>query len=189
MAEPKAMTPDTSSTTTLTQDAVDANHKIEKNGRFWLIFVSLMISTFVAALELTAVTTALPIIAFELKGGEFSWVGAAYSLASTAFLPMTGGLAEVFRLFSNVVFTDDILRSMEDVRRYCLLCLCLCLEVLYAGALDQWDGLLVLEVSITSFIKMFLIRLSCPGSRRRGHILLDFHNSVRSCIFERKRSL
>ena len=72
-----------------------APEKNKKDGRFWLIFLSLMISVFVAALELTAVTNALPSIVQALQGSNFSWVGTAYSLSSTAFLPMTGGIAEV----------------------------------------------------------------------------------------------
>ena len=70
----------------------------KKDAAFWLVFVALMLSVFVAALELTAVTNALPVIIDQLHGADFSWVGAAYSLASTAFLPMTGGLAEVCSL-------------------------------------------------------------------------------------------
>ncbi|KAJ7773690.1 MFS general substrate transporter [Mycena maculata] len=63
---------------------------------FWLIFASICISLFVSALELTTVSTALPTIANDLHVTEFVWVGTAYSLASTAFLPMSGGLAEIF---------------------------------------------------------------------------------------------
>ena len=43
----------------------------------------------------TAVTTALPIIVAELHGSQFVWVGSAYALSATAFLPMSGGLAQV----------------------------------------------------------------------------------------------
>jgi MFS family permease len=63
---------------------------------FWLIFASICISLFVSALELTTVSTALPTIAADLHLDAFVWVGTAYSLASTAFLPMSGGLAEIF---------------------------------------------------------------------------------------------
>ncbi|KAG8874653.1 hypothetical protein FRB97_005749 [Tulasnella sp. 331] len=64
--------------------------------RFWLVFASLMMATFVAALDVTAVSTALPTIVFKLHGSEFTWVGSAYALASTAFLPMSGGMAQIF---------------------------------------------------------------------------------------------
>ena len=31
----------------------------------------------------------------DLHGTEFEWIGSAYALASTAFLPLSGGLAQV----------------------------------------------------------------------------------------------
>ncbi|KAI0826717.1 Mfs1.2 [Trametes gibbosa] len=68
----------------------------KKGVKFWMIVLSLCISIFLSALELTAVSTALPVIINDLQGGEFVWVGTAYSLASTAFLPLSGGVAEIF---------------------------------------------------------------------------------------------
>ncbi|KAI4525345.1 MFS general substrate transporter [Schizophyllum commune Loenen D] len=70
--------------------------KTHKGPRFWLIFCSICLSLFAAALELTVVSTALPTIASDLHIDEFTWVGSAYALASTAFLPMSGAMAEVF---------------------------------------------------------------------------------------------
>ncbi|ESK82646.1 mfs multidrug transporter [Moniliophthora roreri MCA 2997] len=64
--------------------------------RFWAIFTSLFLCIFLAALELTMVSTALPAIVADLKGDDFLWVGTAYALASTAFLPFSGGIAETF---------------------------------------------------------------------------------------------
>ena len=66
-----------------------------KDLKFWMIFLSLCLAMFLSAIELSAVSTALPSIIHDLHGDDFVWVGAAYSLASTAFLPMSGGLAEV----------------------------------------------------------------------------------------------
>ncbi|KAI0712755.1 MFS general substrate transporter [Cerioporus squamosus] len=51
--------------------------KARKGGTFWCIFLSLCLAVFLAALELTA-------------------VGSAYSLSSTALLPMSGGMAQIF---------------------------------------------------------------------------------------------
>ncbi|KAJ6476037.1 Mfs1.2 [Mycena vitilis] len=67
-----------------------------KGYRFWLIFTSLCISLFLAAFELVAITTALPSIVHDLNGSHFIWVGSGYSIAATAFLPMSGGIAEIF---------------------------------------------------------------------------------------------
>ncbi|KAF9260203.1 Mfs1.2 [Marasmius fiardii PR-910] len=68
----------------------------KKGARFWLILLSLFLSIFLAAVEVTAVSTALPAIIADLQGEQFVWVGTVYPLASTAFLPMSGGIAEIF---------------------------------------------------------------------------------------------
>ncbi|KAJ6586404.1 major facilitator superfamily domain-containing protein [Mycena vulgaris] len=65
---------------------------------FWLSFVAIMVAVFLSALDLTAVGTALPTIANALndKKGDYIWVGSAYALSSTAFIPLSGNLADVF---------------------------------------------------------------------------------------------
>ncbi|KAN0082552.1 Major facilitator superfamily domain containing protein [Tylopilus felleus] len=68
----------------------------KKGAKFWLIFASLCICLCLTALELSSVSTALPTIANALHASQFTWVGSAYALAGTAFLPMSGGLAQVF---------------------------------------------------------------------------------------------
>ncbi|OCH88921.1 MFS general substrate transporter [Obba rivulosa] len=67
-----------------------------KGIRFWLILSSLVVSLFLAILESGAIATALPTIVADLNGTQFLWVPSAYGLTSTALLPLSGGLAEVF---------------------------------------------------------------------------------------------
>ncbi|KAJ7768343.1 major facilitator superfamily domain-containing protein [Mycena metata] len=57
-----------------------------------------MVTTFLSALDLTAVGTALPTIANALHDtkGDYTWVGSAYALSSTAFIPLSGSLADAF---------------------------------------------------------------------------------------------
>ena len=43
----------------------------------------------------SAVSVALPTIIQDLHGSSFIWVGSAYTLAGTAFIPLSGGLAQV----------------------------------------------------------------------------------------------
>ncbi|EAU87383.2 MFS multidrug transporter [Coprinopsis cinerea okayama7 len=69
----------------------------KKGAKFWLVFVSLCVTLFLSALDYTALASALPVIVHELKGSDFAWIGTAYALTSTAFLPMSGGLAQVKR--------------------------------------------------------------------------------------------
>ncbi|KAF7328582.1 MFS domain-containing protein [Mycena venus] len=57
-----------------------------------------MVAVFLSALDLTAVATALPTISSTLDDtkGDYIWVGSAYALSSTAFIPLSGNLANVF---------------------------------------------------------------------------------------------
>lgn len=76
--------------------AVDSVAVRPKDLRFWVMLLALCMALFLSALELTAVSTALPTITADLHGEDFVWVGSAYALASSAILPMTGGLAQIF---------------------------------------------------------------------------------------------
>ncbi|KAJ7762782.1 iron permease [Mycena maculata] len=69
-----------------------------KSRAFWMSFAAIMVATFLSALDLTAVGTALPTIADALNDtkGDYIWVGSAYSLSSTAFIPLSGSLADAF---------------------------------------------------------------------------------------------
>ncbi|KAJ7457994.1 major facilitator superfamily domain-containing protein [Mycena galericulata] len=78
------------------QRAELADERPPRDIRFWLIFVSLCVCGFIAALELGSMSTALPTIVDDLHGQQFIWVGSAYALAATALMPLSGGLAQVF---------------------------------------------------------------------------------------------
>ncbi|THH16547.1 hypothetical protein EW146_g4097 [Bondarzewia mesenterica] len=61
-----------------------------------LVFCSLMLTVFLAALDQTIVATALPTMVADLGGGRnYSWVGSAYLLASAALGPLYGKLADI----------------------------------------------------------------------------------------------
>lgn len=77
-------------------DAEPAMPKQGKPFKFWMVFVALCFSCFLAALDLTAVSTTLPDIAETFQSEDYSWIGSAYALTSTAFVPWTGGLAKIF---------------------------------------------------------------------------------------------
>ncbi|KAJ7584102.1 iron permease [Mycena floridula] len=71
--------------------------KVGKGTSFWFSVVALIISTFLSALDLSIIAIALPTITADLKGGnEFVWVGSAYAISSTAFLPLSGKMADIF---------------------------------------------------------------------------------------------
>jgi len=62
-----------------------------------LVTAALALAMFLAALEATAVGTAMPTVVAELGGvSRYSWVFSAYLLASTTTVPMFGKLADLF---------------------------------------------------------------------------------------------
>jgi hypothetical protein len=87
-----------------------------RGARFWAIFAVINLVYFLALIEAvcplfillpprlnvalipdkTSVSTALPTIIEAIQGGDqFIWVGAIYNIASTALMPMYGGMAQV----------------------------------------------------------------------------------------------
>lgn len=65
--------------------------------RFWTIFGIINLVYFLALIEATSVSTALPTIIDAVHGDDqFVWVGSIYNIASTAFMPMYGGLSQIF---------------------------------------------------------------------------------------------
>ncbi|KAJ7050334.1 major facilitator superfamily domain-containing protein [Mycena amicta] len=69
---------------------------MKRDWRFWCIIFSLGICMVLTAMEFSSVATALPVIAQDLKGTQYIWVGSAYNLGSTVLLPFCGGLAQIF---------------------------------------------------------------------------------------------
>src|SRR6478752_6709867 len=76
----------------------------------WTVFGALMLGMFLAALDQTIVSTALPTIVGELGGlNHLSWVVTSYLLASTASTPLYGKLGDMLGrkpvfLFAVIVF-------------------------------------------------------------------------------------
>lgn len=71
--------------------------KTSRGRAFWLSFSAIVVTNLLSALDLTAIATILPTLTADLNGGdEFTWVGSAYALSSTAILPLIGGLADSF---------------------------------------------------------------------------------------------
>ncbi|HZU57479.1 MAG TPA: MDR family MFS transporter [Actinocrinis sp.] len=65
--------------------------------RVRLVFAGVMLGMFLAALDQTIVSTALPTIVSDLGGANhLSWVVTAYMLASTATTPLWGKLGDLF---------------------------------------------------------------------------------------------
>ena len=59
------------------QEKEDVTPALKKDFGFWMVFLSLCITVFLSALDLTSVSNTLPTIAEELRIDEFSWIGSA----------------------------------------------------------------------------------------------------------------
>src|SRR5512143_1281409 len=65
--------------------------------RITLVTAGIMLSLFLASMESTVVATAMPTIVGHLGGLEhYSWVFAAYLLASTTTVPLYGKLSDLY---------------------------------------------------------------------------------------------
>ncbi|KIX02882.1 uncharacterized protein Z518_08825 [Rhinocladiella mackenziei CBS 650.93] len=80
-------------------------------GRIIIIMFSLCMALFLAALDITIITTALPTIAghFRASASEYTWVGSAYLLANAASVPLWGKLSDIWGrkpviLLANAIF-------------------------------------------------------------------------------------
>ncbi|RPD66097.1 MFS amino acid permease [Lentinus tigrinus ALCF2SS1-7] len=74
---------------------LNEEHVLPKNN-IPIVFTGLMACVFLAALDQTIVSTALPTIVAKLGGGkDYSWVGSAYLLASSALSPVYGKLSDI----------------------------------------------------------------------------------------------
>jgi EmrB/QacA subfamily drug resistance transporter len=76
---------------------VNATTQEQLTGRaLWTVFAALMLGMFLAALDQTIVSTALPTIVGDLGGlNHFSWVVTSYLLASTVSTPLYGKLGDM----------------------------------------------------------------------------------------------
>ncbi|RMZ81165.1 hypothetical protein DV737_g2638, partial [Chaetothyriales sp. CBS 132003] len=79
--------------------------------RIAIIIISLCMALFLAALDITIITTALPTIAthFHASSASYSWVGSAYMLAAAAAAPVWGKISDIWGrkpilLLANSVF-------------------------------------------------------------------------------------
>ena len=79
--------------------------------RVAIVVFSLCMALFLAALDVTIITTALPTIAqrFEVTAAGYTWIGSGYLLAAAASAPVWGKISDIFGrkaviLTANVVF-------------------------------------------------------------------------------------
>ncbi|EEQ33375.1 hypothetical protein McanMca71_001370 [Microsporum canis] len=65
--------------------------------RFWGIFIALCILSFISALDVAIITTALPTITAEIGGSKkYVWIANSFVLASSVLQPLCGQLANIY---------------------------------------------------------------------------------------------
>ncbi|KAJ3287234.1 hypothetical protein HDU79_005857 [Rhizoclosmatium sp. JEL0117] len=94
----ESIPPDTTSTVSEpTVDMADDPSIHLSRVQFVLVFVGLALAVFIYSLDQTIVAVALQAIAGEFNSlDQISWVGTAYFMTATAFIPVYGQLADVF---------------------------------------------------------------------------------------------
>ncbi|PBK81733.1 iron permease [Armillaria gallica] len=68
-----------------------------RSASFWFVILAINLSSFLALMEGTIMSNALPTIVDALHGGNtYVWVGSAYNIACAALMPATGAFAQAF---------------------------------------------------------------------------------------------
>src|SRR3954470_7801731 len=92
-----ALVPDSGATDTAVEQTAGGAGGAFSHREILIIFVGLLSGMFLAALDQTIVSTALPTIVGELGGlSKLSWVVTAYMLTSTVSTPLYGKLSDLY---------------------------------------------------------------------------------------------
>lgn len=92
------------------KDKEDETVQTRSTSRIALIMLSLCLATFLSALDVSIVTTALPSIAEAFTSSSaYQWIGSAYLLATAAATPVWGKVSDIFGrkptlIAANVIF-------------------------------------------------------------------------------------
>src|SRR6476469_6772157 len=133
------------------------------------VFAALMLGMFLAALDQTIVSTALPTIVGDLGGlNHLSWVVTSYLLASTCSTPIYGKLGDMYGrkpvfLAAIIIFlVGSMLAGLSETMVQLLGCFCV----------DQlswrWVFYVNLPVGIVAIlIVIFKLHLHTPATRHR----------------------
>jgi MFS family permease len=147
-----------------------------------LIMLALCLAVFLAALDITIITTALPTIAahFKTNGTAYSWIGSGYLLANAATVPSWGKISDIFGrkpvlLGANIIFlVGSLICALADNIK--MLIVGRVFQGIGAGGLtslvnicigDLFSERLVEQSSIKNFLPLFMLILKWI-IRKRG---------------------
>lgn len=84
-------------TVDVSQDASDGKINGRSKGKIAIIMVALCLAVFLAALDVTIVTTALPTISEHFHSATgYTWIGSAFLLANAASTPSWAKISDIF---------------------------------------------------------------------------------------------
>ncbi|KIW83293.1 hypothetical protein Z517_02538 [Fonsecaea pedrosoi CBS 271.37] len=86
-----------------------------------IIMFSLCMALFLAALDVTIITTALPTIAqhFQASASDYTWVGSAYLLANAASVPLWGKLSDIWGRKPIIMLANGIFMAGSLIAALC----------------------------------------------------------------------
>jgi MFS family permease len=131
-----------------------------------LIMVALCVTSFLAILDISFVTTALPTIAAYFKASQISyaWVGSAYLVTQSALAPLWGKVSDIFGrkpimlLATFVFFLGSLMCAVANT-----------IAVLIAGRAVQGAGaggvLLIVSILIGDLVSPRWVALRIPASK------------------------
>jgi fucose permease len=119
------------------------------------IMFSLCMALFLAALDVTIITTALPTIAihFRASAADYTWIGSAYIVACAGAVPVWGKVSDIFGrkpalLLANAIFCGGSLISAISVN----------VKMLIAGRVVQGIGggglIILVNICISDLFSM-----------------------------------
>jgi MFS family permease len=119
------------------------------------IMFSLCMALFLAALDVTIITTALPTIAihFKASAADYTWIGSAYIVACAGAVPVWGKVSDIFGrkpalLLANAIFCGGSLISALSVS----------VKMLIAGRVVQGIGggglIILVNICISDLFSM-----------------------------------
>src|SRR5256714_6413768 len=128
--------------------------KMSKAGIAAIVF-SLCMALFLAALDITIITTALPTIAihFRASAADYTWIGSAYIVACAGAVPVWGKVSDIFGrkpalLLANAIFCGGSLISALSVS----------VKMLLAGRVVQGIGggglIILVNICISDLFSM-----------------------------------
>ncbi|KAL8903699.1 MAG: hypothetical protein Q9171_007309, partial [Xanthocarpia ochracea] len=167
------------------EKTAEAPEELQRSkGKTALIMLALCIAVFLAALDTTIITTAVPTIAtrFRASQADYTWIGSAYLLAAAASTPTWGKFSDIWGrkpilLVANIVFLVGSLIAALSIN----------VKMLLAGRAIQGiggGGLIILaNICISDLFSMRFVAFLAPSQTViRSSVLIPYLQRSREIL-------